>query len=184
MTAASSEGSERVAVSAPSSCASRRALRIARRCGSGRRCNVGVSTYTACQVLPNLAAKRAAVRTSFSLPVWWPMHSKIASWVCQTFSCPWVSRQARIWSSTRSAVRRSASSRRAMRLPLRKKFSIARSAWPARYTLPSFRRWRRSSGGRSTNTTSSAASKKGSGTVSRTWMPVTPLTTSFRLSRC
>ncbi|VTM71945.1 Uncharacterised protein [Raoultella planticola] len=33
-------------------------------------------------------------------------------------------------SSTRSAVRRKASSRRAIRFPLRKKFSIARSAWP------------------------------------------------------
>lgn len=39
-------------------------------------------------------------------------------------------------------------------------------------------------GGRSTSTTSSAASKNGSGTVSRTCTPVMPLTTSFRLSRC
>ena len=35
-----------------------------------------------------------------------------------------------------------------------------------------------------TNTTSSAASKILSGTVSQTRIPVMPLTTSFRLSRC
>lgn len=89
-----------------------------------------VSTYTACQTLPRRAASRAAARTSFSLPVLCPIQSRIASRVCQTFSWPWRSRQARICSSTRSAVRRRASSRSAIRLPLRKKFSIARSAWP------------------------------------------------------
>ena len=39
-------------------------------------------------LLPSLAARRAAARTSFSLPVLWPMQSKMASRVCQTFSCP------------------------------------------------------------------------------------------------
>ncbi len=116
--------------SAPSSWARRSAARIARRRPSGSRCREGVSTYTACQTLPRRAASRAAARTSFSLPVLCPIQSRIASRVCQTFSWPWRSRQARICSSTRSAVRRRASSRSAIRLPLRKKFSIARSAWP------------------------------------------------------
>ena len=42
----------------------------------------------------------------------------------------------------------------------------------------------RSSGGRSTNSTSSAPSSTRSGTVSRTATPVTRFTRSFRLSRC
>ncbi len=61
---------------------------------------------------------------------------------------------------------------------------MARSAWPGIYTLPSLRRWRRSSGGKSTKTTSLASSNIWSGTVSRTRIPVTPPTTSFRLSKC
>ncbi len=108
--------------------ARRSAARMARRRDSGRRCREGVSTYTACQTLPRRAARRAAVRTSFSLPVLCPIQSRIASRVCQTFSSARRSRQARICSSTRSAVRRRASSRSAIRFPLRKKFSIARSA--------------------------------------------------------
>lgn len=68
--------------------------------------------------------------TSFSLPVLCPMHKRIASRVCHTFSSPGCPRQARICSSTRSAVRRSASSRRAIRLPLRK--NVQWRAPPAR----------------------------------------------------
>ena len=49
----------------------------------------------------------------------------------QVASIPWSRRYWRICASTRSAVRRSASSRRAMRLPLRKNDSTARPACSA-----------------------------------------------------
>ncbi len=94
-------------------------------------------------------------------------------------------RYASISSSTRSAVRRSASSRSAIRLPLRKKFFDRALGLLAagRPCLPSVAA-SSSSGGRSTTTTSSASSNTRSGTVSHTRTPVMPLTMSFRLSRC
>ena len=112
------------------------------------------------------------------------MAHRMAPSVFQTWPMRRVLRQACTSSSTRSAVRRSASSRSAIRLPLRKKLRAAFSACAPRYTLPAFRRASSSSAGVSTITTSSARSKKVSGTVSCTRMPVMAPTTSFRLSRC
>ena len=60
--------------------------------------------------------------------------------------------------STRSATRRSAISRSAMRFCMRKKRSTAERAWSAMYTLPACRRAIRSSGDRSISSMSSASS--------------------------
>ena len=57
-----------------------------------------------------------------------PTQASSDSRVCHTGETDWSRRYSSIWLSTRSAVRRSASSRSAIRLPLRKKFWIARSA--------------------------------------------------------
>ena len=112
------------------------------------------------------------------------MQQSSESSVFHTRSIAWSDRYAWTSSSTRSAVRRSASSRSAIRLPLRKKLLAARSICSGRYTLPAASRARRSSADTSTITTSSAWSKTVSGTVSQTLMPVMPPTTSFRLSMC
>ncbi len=71
---------------------------------------------------------RAVARTSFSERSSGPMHSNSASRVCHTGAAATVRRYCSISSSTRSAVRRSASSRSAMRLPLRKKLRTAVAA--------------------------------------------------------
>ncbi|KGD51240.1 putative osmosensitive K+ channel signal transduction histidine kinase [Burkholderia pseudomallei] len=117
-----------VAVSAPSSAASFSALSVRCRSASGSRASRGVSTYTASQSAFRLAARRAAARTSVGASAPGPTHTSRRSRACQM---RWIERSARysrICASTRSAVRRSASSRSAIRLPLRKKLRTARSA--------------------------------------------------------
>ncbi len=72
-------------------------------------------------------ASRAALRTTSSPPGRGPTQQSSEASVFQTRSIAWSERYAWTSSSTRSAVRRSASSRSAIRLPLRKKLRAARS---------------------------------------------------------
>ncbi len=132
------------------------ALRIARRFFSGKRCRAGVSTYTACQTLPG-EGLTAPPRGPVSLPVLCPMHIDRVACVPDFLrqGCP----AARICSSTRSAVRRSASSRRAIRLPLRKKMFNGALRLPGNIDFAFFQSLAQIVRGKSTSTTSSAASK-------------------------
>ncbi len=127
------------AVAAPSSSASLSTARMRSRSAAASLCSRGVSTYTACQRTLSWPARRAAVRTVCAAPSCGPTQARIAPDVFQACSprpfpfppapgpdCS--TRQPRTSSSTCSAVRRSAISRSAMRLPLRKKFCAARSA--------------------------------------------------------
>ena len=85
----------------------------------------------------------------------------------------WSRGSPRTCASTRSAAARSASSRSAVRLPLRKKLRTARAGLVGHVDLAlGQRRCSSSSGGRSTSSTSSASSSRRSGTVSRTTTPV------------
>ena len=99
-------------------------------------------------------ARRCARRRRRPAPG--PMQQSSESSVFHTRSIAWSDRYACTSSSTRSAVRRSASSRSAIRLPLRKKLLAARSICSGRYTLPAASRASRSSADTSTITTSSA----------------------------
>ena len=76
----------RMAVRAPSSCASLTFSRIRRRRGSGSRCSAGVSTYAACHETASCWARSAALRTMCSAPAPGPMQHKIADSVFQTRS--------------------------------------------------------------------------------------------------
>ncbi len=77
---------------------------------------------------------RAALRTTLSAEAPGPTQANSDSRLGHTGRTAPAWRKARTWSSTRSAVRRRASSRSASRLPLRKKFAAARSA---RWSSPS-----------------------------------------------
>ena len=70
------------------------------------------------------SARAARTRRSAFAPG--PTQTRIRSATGHGASIAWSRRYSRIWRSTRSAVRRSASSRSAIRLPLRKKFRTAR----------------------------------------------------------
>lgn len=61
-----------------------------------------------------------------------PMQTRILSALGQAPSMAFCQRYSTIWSSTRSAVRRSASSRSAVRFPILKKLSAARCAFSGR----------------------------------------------------
>ena len=74
------------------------------------------------------AAMRAPARTVRSAFAPGPTQTMIRSATGHPASMPWSVRYSRICRSTRSAVRRSASSRSAIRLPLRKKFCSAPAA--------------------------------------------------------
>ena len=84
----------------------------------------------------------------------------------------------------RSAQRRRAISRRAVRFSTVKKLERVRPACVDALALPSLRRSMRSLGSMSTSSTWSASSKTESGMRSRTMTPVIEATMSFRLSMC
>eukprot|EP01022_Parablepharisma_sp_SALTPOND_P006709 TRINITY_DN12717_c1_g1_i1.p1 TRINITY_DN12717_c1_g1~~TRINITY_DN12717_c1_g1_i1.p1 ORF type:complete len:1877 (-),score=641.20 TRINITY_DN12717_c1_g1_i1:7532-13162(-) len=181
--AADSSSPLMLAVSAPSDCASFRQPTTRSRADMAWRSR-GRSTWTASHSACSLAARRAASRISRSSPAPLPTATTMRSRACHNWAMERSARYCRMSASTRSAVRRRAISRRAIRLPLRKKLRPAFSACCGRQTLPSFRRVSSSSGGMSTSLTSSASSKTWSGTVSKTRMPVIWPTTSLRLSMC
>src|SRR5258708_5470188 len=83
-----------------------------------------------------------------------------------------------------SATWRSASSRKAIRFPRRKKFFSERSTFSALYTSPRRMRFNSASGVKSTMTVSAAVSGTQSGTVSRTIIPVIERTVGAMLSMC
>ncbi len=100
--------------------------------GRGSRCCRAVRSDSAVHGALRPEASRLAVRTTRSDRVSSPTSTSSRSAVAHGPSmAPWRSRST-IWSSTRSAVRRSASSRRAVRLAGRKKPSMARWALSGR----------------------------------------------------
>jgi hypothetical protein len=126
----------------------------------------GVSTDTTIHSASSASANRLPMRTSSSAcpsGVTAIKKRSRASHGREVGDCPANSSAA---ASTRSAVLRSAISRRASRFGLRKKLSDALLACAGAYTLPAFNRSSRSSGGKSMSSTSSASSKMRSGSVS------------------
>ena len=174
----------RVTVSAPSDSARRRRSIRRLRSASGSRRRSGVSTYTTDQWASSASAMRLPARTSCSDCASGPIATSTRSRASQGRDPGTEPSAVRAATSTRSATRRSASSRSAMRFGLRKNRSIAVATSSGTYTLPAFSRAIRSSGGRSMSSTSSACSKIRSGMVSRWRTPVIWATTSLRLSRC
>ena len=95
----------------------------------------GVGAKAAMAILGTLGAEGTAraitlgdARAVQAAPGVGPMAQRTAASVFQTWRMDLLLRQAWTSSSTRSAVRRRASSRKAIRLPLRKKLRAARSA--------------------------------------------------------
>jgi hypothetical protein len=155
-----------VTVSAPSDSASRSTLMRRLRSASESFRSCGVSTDTTIHSASSASANRLPMRTSSSAcpsGVTAIKKRSRASHGREVGDCPANSSAA---ASTRSAVLRSAISRRASRFGLRKKLSDALLACAGAYTLPAFNRSSRSSGGKSMSSTSSASSKMRSGSVS------------------
>ncbi len=120
-----------VTTSAPSDSASRSASAMASLAASGKLAEAGVTTLTAIQATRALSDARFAVRTKAVAAGNSLMQTRMRSWVGHGPVIAWLFMCAVICASTRSAATRSASSRRAVRLPLEKKFWMARAIWSA-----------------------------------------------------
>ena len=132
ISASAADGPSSVTVSAPRDSARRNTSIRRLRSRSDSLRSAGVSTETTIHSASSASANRLPNRTSCS--AWSSGATAIrnrsrASQGCETRSLPWYSSAS---ASTRSAVRRNASSRSASKFGMRKKRSVAVLTWSAR----------------------------------------------------